>query len=427
MALCMVAFAVSGCCKDKDEDEPRKNNHSQVEGDSIPSQVDVDSIPDNTFVVNVADNDADGGVGASAVNSFWLVGVQGSESPWIDNFLFTKSADKWAAVGHEELIWPDGAGKHTFYATCDNTGDSIAVSADGRFVYTVPADISSQKDLLVSMVKDHDGGTPVTLGFRHALSSAKFKIGFDNTARGGENDLRIHVTRITLYHIATKGSFDFAGFDTNPWSVDAQDADYADIVIDLKKPVDFTPSAVADFIVLGDDYIDADIYVMPHKPTPWDTDGTAGHPLNNSYIGVTCQIVEYRTNDTPTYYDLCGLDEDSDEDDYEEAKEMYIDLYEGLASTDNDDWLNDKVVSMIVPTNQEWGMNVVLESILNHRNSQAAANGTSDNVEEVYIPLTMTDGFGFGSTDTIDVRMDRMKYSNGRDFFAPFVPVIIPK
>ena len=359
MALCMVAFAVSGCCKDKDDDELGTENSSHV---------DENNVPDNTFVVNVADNDSDGGVGASAVNSFWLVGMQGSESPWIDNFLFTKSADKWAAVGH-------------------------------------------------------DGGTPVTLGFRHALSSAKFKIGFDNTARGGENDLRIHVTRITLYHIATKGSFDFAGFDTNPWSVDAQDADYADIVIDLKKPVDFKPSDVAEFMVLGHDYIDADIYVMPHNPTPWDTDGTAGHPLNNSYIGVTCQIVEYMTNDTPTYYDLCGLDEDSDEDDYEEAKEMYIDFYEGLASTDNDDWLNDKVVSMIVPTNQEWGMNVVLESILNHRNSQAAANGTSDNVEEVYIPLTMTDGFGFGSTDTIDVRMDRIKYSNGRDFFASFVPI----
>ena len=202
MALCMVAFAVSGCCKDKDEDELGTENSSHV---------DENNVPDNTFVVNVADNDSDGGVGASAVNSFWLVGMQGSESPWIDNFLFTKSADKWAAVGHEELIWPDGADKHTFYATCDNSGDSIAVSADGRFVYTVPADISSQKDLLVSMVKDHDGGTPVTLGFRHALSSAKFKIGFDNTARGGENDLRIHVTRITLYHIATKGTFDFAG------------------------------------------------------------------------------------------------------------------------------------------------------------------------------------------------------------------------
>ena len=45
MALCMVAFATLGCSKD--EDEPRKNNHSQVEGDSIPV---------NRFIVKVAGN-----------------------------------------------------------------------------------------------------------------------------------------------------------------------------------------------------------------------------------------------------------------------------------------------------------------------------------------------------------------------------------
>ena len=187
----------------------------------------------------------------------------------------------------------------------------------------------------------------------------------------------------------------------------------------------FTPSAVNEFISL-DDYIDGEIYVMPHKPTPWDTDGTEGHPLNNSYIGVTCQAVEYRTKDIPTYYDLACLDEDSTEEDYEDAKEMYIEIYEGFASTDNDDWLNDKVLGMLVPTNDDWGMNVVLESILNHRNALAAANGTEDNVEEIFIPLQMTNGFGFNKTNVINIRMDLMKYSSGRAFYAPWIPIIIP-
>ena len=410
IALCMVAVTV-GCSKDEQDIE----DFSQVE------EITVSRKP---FVVNVADPGATRGAEISAVSSFRLVGIQGSQSPWIDNYLFTKPADKWLAAGHEDLMWPGGTDTHTFYATCDNTDDAPAVSADGKFVYTVPPDISSQKDLLVSLVEDHDDGEAVTLGFKHALSSVKFKIGFDNTARGGENDLRIHVTRITLHHIATKGTFDFAGFDTNPWSVDAEDAEYKDIVINLKRPVDFTPSAVSDFIVLDENYIDADIYVMPHKPTPWDTDGTMGHPLNNSYIGVTCQAVEYRSKDT--YYDLFGLDEDSNEDDYDEAKEMYIDFYEGFASTDNDDWLNDKVIGMVVPTDQDWDMNVVLESILNHRNAEAAANGTEDNVEEVFIPLTMTNGFGFNTTNMINIRMDRMKYRNGKSFYAPYDPIIVP-
>ena len=380
--------------------------------------------PGEPFVIHVVNNDGTRGEAISFISSFNMVGVQGASNKWMDNFLFTNPGSGWIATGHEDLCWPGGPDTHTFYATCDNTEDAPAIE-DGKFVYTVPTDISEQKDLLVALSEDNEAGTPVSLLFKHALSSVKFKIGYDKEARGGENDLRIHVVRITLHHIATKGTFDFADFATVPWTVDPEDAGYKDIVIDLKTPVDFKPSAVADFISL-DENIDGDIYVLPHKPTPWDTDGTSGHPLNNSYIGVTCQIVEYRTKDTPTYYDLACLDEDSDEDDYIEAKEMYTDFYEGFASTDNDDWLNDKVLGMIVPTDSDWCMNVVLESILNHRNAEAAANGTEENVEEVFIPLEMANGFGFNKTNVINVRMDKMKYSNGKDFYAPFVPIIIP-
>ena len=386
--------------------------------------------PGKPFVIHVVNNgEGTRGAEISAVSTFNMVGVQGTSNKWMDNFLFTNPGSGWTAAGHENLRWPGGTDTHTFYATCDNTDDAPAIE-DGRFVYIVPTDIGDQKDLLVALSEDNEAGSPVSLLFKHALSSVKFKIGFDKDARGGENDLHIMVTKITLYHIATKGTFDFAYFDTNPWTVDPEDAEYKDIVIKLKNPVVFTPAAVDDFIALDDNYIDealvGEVLVMPHKPTPWDTDGTAGHPLNNSYIGVTCQVVEYRTKDTPTFFDLAGLDEDSDEDDYEEAKEMYIDFYEGLASTDNDDWLNDKVLGMIVPTDSDWCMNVVLESILNHRNAEAAANGTEDNVEEVYIPLEMANGFGFNKTNVINIRMDKMKYSNGKDFYAPFVPIIIP-
>ena len=38
----------------------------------------------------------------------------------------------------------------------------------------------------------------------------------------------------------------------------------------------------------------------------------------------------------------------------------------------------------------------------------------------------MANGFGFNKTNVINVRMDKMKYSNGKDFYAPFVPIIIP-
>ena len=403
-ALLALAAALTGCSKEH-----------------LPSPTPESGRP---FVVQVVNNGGTRGAEISVVSAFNMVGIQGASGMWMDNFLFTNPGDGWVATGHENLKWPTGTDTHTFFATCDNTDAAPAIT-EGTFAYTVPADISEQKDLLVALSEDNEAGTPVSLLFKHALSSVKFKIGFDKEARGGENDLHIMVTRITLYHIATKGTFDFANFDTNPWTVDPEDAEYKDFVITLKQPVEFVPSILDYFKDLDGTYIDetsiGEIYVMPHKPVAWDTDGTAGHPLNNSYIGVTCQFFEYTGY---TFRDMYGLDEDSDEDEYEEAKGEYLDTYEGQASTDNDDWLDDKQISVLVPTTDDYSMNVVLESILNKRNEDAAANGTSDNYEEVYIPLTMANGFGFGKTNVINIRMDKMKYSTGKDFFVPFTPIV---
>ena len=399
------------------------SSEDSLAGKENPAEGQASGIP---FVVNVANSDATRGTAISAISSFNMVGIQGTSNKWMDNYLFTKPDGSWVADGHANLTWPDGTDTHTFYATSDNT-DEVPAITDGTFVYTVPTTVSDQKDLLVAVSEDNEAGNPVTLNFKHALSSVKFNIGFDKDALGGDNDSHIKVTKITLYHIATKGTFDFANYATNPWTVDPEDAEYKDIVITLKQPIEFVPSAFADFKELDGNYIDetsiGEIYVMPHKPTAWDTDGTSGHPLNNSYIGVTCQFYEYTGS---TYRDMFGLDETSDEGEYEEAKEEYIDTYDGQASTDDDSWLDDKQISVLVPTAEEFNMNVVLESILNKRNEDAAANGTTDNYEEVYIPLVMTNGFGFAKNNVINIRMDQMKYADGRSFYEAFTPIINP-
>ena len=399
------------------------SSEDSLAGKENPAEGQASGIP---FVVNVANSDATRGTAISAISSFNMVGIQGTSNKWMDNYLFTKPDGSWVADGHANLTWPDGTDTHTFYATSDNTSDAPAIT-NGTFVYTVPTTVSDQKDLLVAVSEDNEAGNPVTLSFKHALSSVKFNIGFDKDALGGDNDSHIKVTKITLYHIATKGTFDFANYATNPWTVDPEDAEYKNIVITLKQPIEFVPSAFADFKELDGNYIDetsiGEIYVMPHKPTAWDTDGTSGHPLNNSYIGVTCQFYEYTGS---TYRDMFGLDETSDDGEYEEAKEEYIDTYDGQASTDDDSWLDDKQISVLVPTAEEFNMNVVLESILNKRNEDAAANGTTDNYEEVYIPLVMTNGFGFAKNNVINIRMDQMKYADGRSFYEAFTPIINP-
>ena len=369
------------------------------------------------FLVNVADNGATRGTPIRAISHFNMVGVQAASNQWMDNYLFIKPEDRWVAVGHENLTWPGGTGTSTFYAVSDNT-DSAPAITDGKFSYTVPASFSEQKDLLVSLSENNESGTTVTLSFKHALSSVKFKIGFDGTKPGGDKDYHIVVTAITLYHIATKGVFDFADYATNPWTVDPEDAGYENLVIQLKRPVEFTPSQVGDFLELDGNYIDetriGEIYVMPHKPAAWDTDGTAGHPLNNSYIGVTCQFVEYTGK---TFREMMGLDGDATQDDYDEALDFYTDYYEGRSDTDNEDWLDDREIRVLVPATDDYSRNVLLESILDQINEEAYANGTSDNYEEVFIPLVMTQGFGFGKTNIINIRMDRMKKADGSNFF----------
>lgn len=406
MALLLAVTAIFGSCSK--ERSAADNSIVESPASGIP------------FVVNVAENNATRGTAISAISHFKMVGVQGSSNKWMDNYLFTKPEDRWVASGHENLTWPSGTGTTTFFAVSDNS-DSAPDITNGKFTYTVPEAFSDQKDLMVSLSEDNENGTPVTLSFKHALSSVKFKIGFDKNKPGGDGDIHSKVTRITLYHIATKGTFDFANYSTNPWTVDPDNAEYKDIVITLKQPIEFASSTLAEFKELNDTYIDeasiGEIYVMPHKPTAWDTDGYSGHPLNNSYIGVTCQIFEYTGY---TYADMVDLDQNSGEDDYRDARDLYISYFEGKAETDNDDWLEDKQISVHVPTTDEFVMNVLLESILDWRNQEAAANGTSDNYEEVYIPLNMANGFGFGKTNVINIRMDQIKENNGRNLFGVY-------
>ena len=410
--ILLAVTAIFGCCS---------NEESAVDNPVVKSPT--SGIP---FVVNVENNGATRGSAISTISAFKMVGIQGTSNKWIDNYLFIKPEDRWVASGHENLTWPSGTSTSTFYAVSDNS-DQAPTITNGKFIYTVPATFSDQKDLLVSLSEDNESGTPVTLSFKHALSSVKFKIGFNKDEYGGDKDSHIKVTQIKLYHIATKGTFDFTDYATNPWTVDPDDAVYKDFEITLKQPIEFVPSVFADFNEIDGNYIDeteiGEIYVMPHKPTPWDTDGTTGHPLNNSYIGITCQVVEY-TGDT--YRGMWGLDGDSDEEEYEEAKDEYINTYEGQASTDDDSWLEDKQISVIVPTDDDFRKDVVLESILNKINEDAVANGTHDNYEEVYIPLEMKNGFGFGKTNIINIRMDKMKYSNGKSFYQSSTPIINP-
>jgi len=397
-ALSAAALALASCSKESSDLKGSQNSGKP-------------------FVIQIENGCKTRGEAISSINSFKMVGVQGtSSSPWIDNYQFTQPQGIWVATDHANLSWPGGSDTHTFYGICDNT-ETVTDITSGQFEYTVPSDISSQKDLLVSLNENQTDGEVVSLNFKHALSSVKFKIGFNRNEYGGDLDSHIKVTKITLHHIATKGTFNFANFASNPWTVDPDDAEYVDYVITLKTPIEFGPTEKNNYASLNETYIDAnsvgEIYVIPHLPTAWSTNGEIGHPLADSYIGVTCQFYYYTGE---VFADYAGIDEDSDEDDINDAKEMYVDDG-GQLSTSGDEWLNDRLISVVVPTSDDYDMNVYAESHLTYRNQQAEANGTEDNYEEVFIPLTMTNGFGFNKTNIININMDQIKRANGKDFF----------
>jgi hypothetical protein len=377
------------------------------------------------FVINVANNDGTRGADITAVSKFNLSGTYGTTN-WIPNYLFTKPEDAWVATGHTDLAWPTaaqvGENTHTFYATCDNTTTPPTIT-DGTFDYTVPAAIADQKDLLVAAVTDvanENGGEPLALTFKHALASLKIRVGFDASALSEGNDIHIKVKKITLYNIATSGTFDFSNMNTNPWTV-SETPNMQDIVIELDEPlalipVDPTDGEGKDFSVFAEFKVDdaTRIFVLPHKPAIWDADNTSLDKTNDSYIGVTCQLYEYTGGDAGNE---CGFDEDdynaleSDEEkaDYMSAlyNDVYIDVMNGKIPIDGD-WLNDKCLNSYIP--QSWSGVVTTES---HLNSQ-----TENQYEEVYLPLKMKNGFGFNKTNIINVLINNVRSEDGANILT---------
>ncbi len=374
------------------------------------------------FTVNVVNNGegsgATRGTDISTITNFKLNATYNSVN-WIPNYKFSKPADSWVTADVDNLTWPATVGSetHTFYAVCDNTTTPPDITA-GKFDYTVPATIAAQKDLLVAAVTDAPNETPVELTFKHALASLKIRVGFDASALSEGNDIHIKVKKITLYNIATSGTFDFSNMNTNPWTV-SETPNMQDIVIELDEPlalipVDPTDGEGKDFSVFAEFKVDdaTRIFVLPHKPAIWDADNTSLDKTNDSYIGVTCQLYEYTGGDAGNE---CGFDEDeynaieTDEDKAEYMSGLYA-IYEGLGGkiASDGEWMNDKILNCNIP--QAWNGDVNTESDLDSR--------TTDQYEEVYLPLKMKNGFGFNKTNIINVLINNVRSEDGANILT---------
>ena len=366
------------------------------------------------FTVNVVNNGegsgATRGTDIATITNFKLNATYNSVN-WIQNYNFSKPADSWVTEDVDNLTWPTTVGTqtHTFYAVCDNTTTPPDITA-GKFNYTVPATIAAQKDLLVAAVTDAPNETPVELTFKHALALLKVKVGFDvNALDGGANDIQVVVKKITFYNVATSGEFDYSKMnsDDGPWTVSGT-PNYQDITIELATPLVLDPvDGTANFETITSE--DNRIFVLPHKPVAWEpVKNSAENAINednDSYIGITCQIYEFTGSTVATE---CGYDEDAavdpgySDDELNDIKELYVgDPWFGKASTVNDDWLSDMVVQVYAPYD------------LASSESDLATKTSDTDFEEVFLPLKMTNGFGFNKTNTINVRVDQVRRANG--------------
>ena len=123
-------------------------------------------------------------------NSFGLFGYfYNSDKSWttdgsslnpessMNDLQITQSASSWTT----SVYWPGSTKKSTFFAyaphNCEGVSWASPITGAPNMTYTVPQNVSDQKDLLVAKSREDiscDGKTSVALAFKHALSAIKF-------------------------------------------------------------------------------------------------------------------------------------------------------------------------------------------------------------------------------------------------------------
>lgn len=95
----------------------------------------------------------------------------------MNNLQITQSGSSWTT----SVYWPGSTKKSMFFAYAPyDTNVSVNNSGDPKMTYSVPQNVSDQKDLLVAKSEENiicDGKTSVVLNFKHVLTALKFTQG----------------------------------------------------------------------------------------------------------------------------------------------------------------------------------------------------------------------------------------------------------
>ena len=159
-------------------------------------------------------------------NSFGLFGYfYDSDKSWttdgsslrpessMNDLQITQSASSWTT----SVYWPGSTKKSTFFAyaphNCEGVSWASPITGAPNMTYTVPQNVSDQKDLLVAKSTEDiscDGKTSVALTFKHALSAIKFV--------KGETQEYTAIKKIEISGVYNKGTLGMDDMENLTWS-----------------------------------------------------------------------------------------------------------------------------------------------------------------------------------------------------------------
>ena len=165
----------------------------------------------------------------TSLNYFQLYGFLGDTNNEFKNKTFagTNGQADWRATdANFASNWPAAKTDYTFYGVSENSASGMSTAFDGSgitsstqtFSYTIPENISDQKDLLVAKATG-SSSTGLNMEFEHALATTTLNISIDpsitNFAEYDGYRLRAAVKSIELHNVYTGGTYDFS---TGTWS-----------------------------------------------------------------------------------------------------------------------------------------------------------------------------------------------------------------
>lgn len=228
------------------------------------------------------------------------------------------SEGKWSTGGIS--AWPaDVTASNDFYgiAIQGEAPDSMTYDGDGNpsnqtaktvdftgmgdsaayMDYTVPTDVTEQKDLLISSVYNtyqEDNYGAIVLGFRHALANVTLQLRFNATENGvatgcGSTKIKTYVRSgykygidyITLHNVYTKGRYNFSDSSWTP------SGSPTDIKVTFSTPRILTAGASETSITFQDLITgSSSIMLVPQSITPADVTTSGFTTGTGSYIEI---------------------------------------------------------------------------------------------------------------------------------------------